>query len=183
MGLSSWLRDKFKKETPLQTLQISKIETPEKIVETKITPIRVPTVVYIGGRLALISRDLSELKQEMVSKSWFRTEYEDAGTGILEKLKEIDSKIESLNSLLKELSNVTKCIKPDLIKEPFYEETFNTKGKILEIIINSNKIRFKDLSNRLNISDPTLSKYLKILLSSNKIKRTRIGKAVFYETF
>jgi DNA-binding transcriptional ArsR family regulator len=181
MGLSSWLRNKFKREVPPSTLQISKIETPEKIIETKITPVRVPTVVDIGGRLALISRDLFELKQEMVSKSWFKTEYDDASSAILERLEKIDLKIESLNSLLKELSNVTKGIKPELSKEPFYQETFNTKDEILKTIINSKKIRFKDLSNRLNISDPTLSKYLKILLGLNKIKRTRTGKAVFYE--
>ena len=181
MSLGSWLRDKFKKESSLETLQISKIETPEKIVETKITPVKVPTIVDVGGKLALISRDLMELKQEMVSKSWFKSEYEDAGYAILERLEKIESNIESLNNLLNDLSNVTKAIKPDLSKEPLYEETFNTKEKILEIIINSKKIRFKGLSNKLKISDPTLSKYLKILLNSNKIKKTKIGKAVFYE--
>ncbi|MDI6825919.1 MAG: winged helix-turn-helix domain-containing protein [Candidatus Aenigmarchaeota archaeon] len=185
MGIGSWLKNKFKKETSLKMLQISRIETPERIVETKIRPVRIPTILDIGERLALLSRDLSDLKQEMVSKSWFRSEYEDIGSAVIEKLEKLESKVESLNNLLKnlsnQLSNLSGGIKPDLSKESFYEGTFDVERKILEIILKSKKIRYKDISRKLSVSDPTLSKYLKILLNSNKIKRTRTGKAVFYE--
>lgn len=186
MGLTSWLKSKFRKEIPqAETLQISKIETPEKIVETQIRPVRVPTILDIGERLAHISRDLLDLKQEMVSKNWFMSEYEDAGTKIFEKLESLESKIGSLNILLNNLSNqfsnLTAVTKPDLSKELPYKGPINPKEKILEIITEFKKIRYKEISNKINISDPTLSRYLKILLNSSKIKRMSVGKAVYYE--
>jgi DNA-binding transcriptional ArsR family regulator len=179
MGIGSWIKSKFKKELP-QALEVSKIETPEKIIETKIKPVRFPTILDIGERLAIISRDLSDLKQEMVSKSWFKSEYEDAGSLVLERLKIMETKLDSLNILLKELSNRLSNL-TEREKAITYERIFDLKEKIIEIIVNSKKVRYKDIINKLNISPPTLSKYLKYLTQTNKIKRTKIGKAVFYE--
>ena len=54
-------------------------------------------------------------------------------------------------------------------------------SEVVEILKKGGRVRFKDLSAKLKISDPTLSKYLKILCETNKTKRKKVGKAVYYE--
>jgi len=184
MSISSWLKSIFltEKEKPTTTtmepISILRTETPDKIIETKIRPVRVPTIMDIGERLALISRDLTHLRDEMISKSWFQTEYKGTDSEINEKLSMIESK---LNILINSLSNFTKEItKTDLIKIGYPLVTLSISDRILEIIKERKKIRYKDIRANMNVTDPTLCKYLNILLKSKKIKKTKQGKAVYY---
>jgi len=180
MSINTWLRSIFgakKKEHTTKTVEpipILRTETPEKIIETKIRPFRVPTIMDIGERLAIISRDLSYLKNEMVSRSWFKSEYQGTDTEIIEKLTTIESK---LNTLINTLSNFTK---PGLIKFNLPIK-LSVSDRILKIIKEKKKIRYKDIRVIMNVTDPTLCKYLKMLLKSKKIKKTKEGKAVYYE--
>ena len=187
MSISTWFKDIFgsKKENPrvktMEPISILRTETPEKIIETKIKPVKIPTIMDIGERLALIYHDLSHLKNEMVSRSWFKSEYEDTGTEIIEKLSTIESK---LNILINTLSNFTKQItKTDFTKIDYPQTKLSISEGILEIIKKKKKIRYKDIAASMNVTDPTLCKYLKILLKSKKIKKIKEGKAVFYILF
>jgi hypothetical protein len=191
MNVGSWLRTLFKSEKKerlqMKPISIFKIETPEKIVETKIQPVKIPTIVDIGERLGRICRDLSILKKEMVSKSWFKSEYEDTGELVVKKLDKVNIKLDTLiesfsrfnnefKTLLKKLSNFTKSTEPELGKI-----ITSTPDQIYNIIKRERKIRYKDIARMVPVTDPTLSKYLKKLVTNNKIKRTKIGKAVYYE--
>jgi Fic family protein len=192
MSVGSWFKALFKgekKERPqIKPIPVFKIETPEKIVETKIQPVKIPTIVDIGERLGRICRDLSILKEEMVSKSWFKFEYEDTGELVLNKLDKVNTKMDMLiesfsgfnnefKTLLKKLSNFTKnTVKPELSKV-----ILNTPDQVYNIIKREGKIRYKEIARMVSVTDPTLSKYLKKLVAAKKIKRTKIGKAVYYE--
>jgi len=190
MGLGSWLRNiivgkkEISEKSDISDITLTRLETPEKILETKIKPFKIPTTVEIGERLGFILRDLSDLKQEMISKSWLKTEYEDASPQIIDKLGKIESKLEELNDLINNLSNILSNLrvygKPELSK-PTPTKHLDINEKIIEIIQKSQKIRYKDIAKELNVTDPTITKHLKFLLDSNKIRKTKIGKAVFYE--
>jgi predicted DNA-binding transcriptional regulator len=189
MGFGSWLSNLLVKKKEFSTksegfeIPLTRTETSEKILETKIRPVRLPSTIEIGERLGFILRDLSDLKQEMVSKSWFKTEYEETSPEIIEKLGRIESKLEELNDLIKNLSNILSnfgYVKPELSK-PIVTERFDINEKILDIIGKSQKIRYRDIAKELNVTDPTIAKHLKLLLNSSKIRKTRVGKAVFYE--
>jgi hypothetical protein len=190
MGVGSWLKNIIvgKKEifekSETSDISLSRLETPEKILETRLRPIKIPTEVEIGERLGFILRDLSDLKQEMITKSWLKTEYEDASPQIIDKLGKIESKFEELNVLLNNLSNILSnfkgYVKPELSK-PTPIKHLDINEKIIEIIQKSQKIRYRDIANELNVTDPTITKHLKFLLVSNKIRKTKIGKTVFYE--
>jgi hypothetical protein len=189
MGFGSWLSNLLVKKKEFSTksegfeIPLTRTETSEKILETKIRPVKLPSIIEIGERLGFILRDLSDLKQEMVSKSWFKTEYEETSPEIIEKLGRIESKLEELNGLIKNLSNILSnfgYVKPELSK-PIVTERFDINEKILDIIEKSQKIRYRGIAKQLNVTDPTIAKHLKILLNSSKIRKTRVGKAVFYE--
>jgi hypothetical protein len=190
MGVGSWLKNIIvgKKEifekSETSDISLSRLETPEKILETRLRPIKIPTEVEIGERLGFILRDLSDLKQEMITKSWLKTEYEDASPQIIDKLGKIESKFEELNVLLNNLSNILSnfkgYVKPELSK-PTPIKHLDINEKIIEIIQKSQKIRYRDIANELNVTDPTITKHLKFLLVSNKIRKTKTGKTVFYE--
>lgn len=174
-----------RKEKREKTIPIFKIETPEKIVETKIQPVKVPTIVDIGERLGRIWSDISFLKQEMVTKTWFKEEYEDTGDVVLEKLEIISTKLDtllksfsSLEGKLKKLLNfLSNFTKPSFSPK----RVVNIREEIYDVIKNNEKIRYKEIANAVLVSDPTLSKYLKELVLSGRIKKTRVGKAVYYE--
>ena len=187
MGVGSWLKSMFKTEkrqindTSIEPIPILRMETPEKIVETKIKPVKIPTIMDIGERLGLISHDLTDLKREMVSKSWFKTEYEDSSPEIIDKLEKIESKLSVIQESLVKPTVLTKAItKPSIVKLS-YPETLNIQDKILDMIQKEKKIRYKDIATELPVSDPTLCKYLKKLLTMNRITKRRVGKAVYYE--
>jgi len=187
MSIGSWFKSIFasKKEQPngilIESIPILRKETPDKIIETEIRPIRIPTIMDIGERLAHISRDLSHLKNEMISKSWFKLEYEDTGSESIEKLSSIESK---LNILINTLSDFTKQFsKTDLIEIGYPKIKLSISDRILNIIKKKKKIRYKDIAASLDVTDPTLCKYLKILLESKKIKKVKEGKAVYYIPF
>jgi hypothetical protein len=190
MGVGSWLKNiivgkkEISEKSETSDIQLTRLETPEKILETRLRPIKIPTEVEIGERLGFILRDLSDLKQEMITKSWLKTEYEDASPQIIDKLGKIESKFEELNVLLNNLSNILSnfkgYVKPELSK-PTPIKHLDINEKIIEIIQKSQKIRYRDIANELNVTDPTITKHLKFLLVSNKIRKTKTGKTVFYE--
>jgi len=187
MGVGSWLKSMFKTEKEqindisFKPIPILRMETPEKIIETKIKPVKIPTIMDIGERLGLISHDLTDLKREMVSKSWFKTEYEDSSPEIIDKLEKIESKLNVLQESLVKFNVLTKEITKTPSTKLSYPETLNIHDKILDIIQKEKKIRYKDIAARLPVTDPTLCKYLKKLLIMNKITKRRVGKAVYYE--
>lgn len=185
MSIGSWLKSIFdtKEDKPtvttIEPISILKTETPDKIIETKIRPVRVPTIMDIGERLALISHDLTHLRDEMISRSWFKSQYTGSSGEVIERLSMIESK---LNILINTLNDFTKDInKTDLIKIGY--PTISVSDRILKIIKEGKKIRYKDIRASMNVTDPTLCKYLKILLESKKIKKIKEGKAVYYIPF
>jgi len=193
MRFGSWLSNLLvkkkevteKSETSVTSdLSFSRLETPEKIIETRVKPVRIPTTVEIGERLGFILRDLSNLKEEMISKSWLKNEYEDTSPLIIDKLSKVESRLEELNGLLNNLSNILSNLK--VYGKPELSKTITTKQldineKMLDIIKKSQRIRYRDIAKELNVTDPTIAKHLKLLLNSNKIRKTKVGKAVFYE--
>lgn len=85
MGIRSWLGKLLTTEThDINPISVYKLETPDKIIETKIQPVRVPSIVDVGERLALILRDIAHIKDEMISKAWFNQEFEDATPKIMD---------------------------------------------------------------------------------------------------
>jgi hypothetical protein len=195
MGLGSFLKSIFTDEKTngkddfTEPISILKTETPTKIFETRIKPVKVPSIVDVGERLGLIYRDVSEIKNEMVSKMWFKSEYEDKDEEMTDKLENISSKISILEEKIAELNDLTKLLSNNLSNnlaiQPREKSLIESKisDKILNLIEKEKKIRYKDIINNLGVSDPTLCKYLSSLLDSNKIKRIKDGKAVFYTTF
>jgi len=191
MGIKTLLH-KLLGEDNNQIVQIPiyRLETPDKIVETKIQPVKIPTIFDVSERLANLSHDIFILKNEMVSRSWFKNEFQDISPSIIDKLNEISNGIHSLqntfnnftNPIPSKLSNFTK----DTSSVQFadisrFTTLLNTSDIIYEIVKAHKKIRYKDIIKFVPISDPTLSKYLKILVSEKKIRRIKVGKAVFYE--
>jgi DNA-binding transcriptional ArsR family regulator len=195
MGLTSFLKSIFTDEKTngkddfTESISVLKAETPTKIFETRIKPVRVPNIVDVGERLGLIQRDVNEIKNEMVSKMWFEAEYEDKGDEITNKLENINSQINSLEQKIAELNDLTKLLSNNLSNNISTQKQENTlietkiPDRILKLIEKGKRIRYKDMINNLGISDPTLCKHLSSLLESNKIKRTKEGKAVFYATY
>jgi len=190
MEIVSWVKSIFKSKrsnvTSMEPITILKRETPTKIIETQIKPIKIPTIVDVGGKLGTISKEIMELKNDIVTKSWFKTEYEDTGSEVIDRLTRIEDTLGLLkNNILQfddNLSKFTKTIdKIELRKLPARIGVFGIPSQILDLLKERDQMRYKDLSGQLNISDPTLSKYLKILCNKNKIKRKKIGKAVYYE--
>ena len=177
MNVRSWLVNLLKKDTySISPLSVYKLETPDKIIETKIQPVRLPTVVDVGERLALLVRDISYLKKEMASKTWFMNEFEDVTPRIIDLLNEIN---ENSRTLLSKFTKTT--VAPQLSDIEHFAGSFNTSEFLLKIIKSHKKIRYKDIKKQMPVSDPTLSKYLKFLVKTNKIRRIKIGKAVFYK--
>lgn len=171
-------------------IPVYRVETPDKIVETKIQPVKIPSIFDVSERLANLSHDISALKNEMVSKSWFNNEFQDVSPSITDKLNEISNLIRSLqtsindftNSLSMRLSNFSKDTSPARLTDiARFNTSLNTPDMIHETIRTHGKTRYKDIIKSIPVSDPTLSKYLKILVSEGKIRRIKVGKAVFYE--
>jgi len=182
MGLRNFLKSLLGKKE-VTTLEVSRIETPEKIIETKIRPVKFPSILELGEKLGAISHEIREIREEMMTKTWFTTQYEDVSDVILEKLDKMKEDLEYIKNYLTSLNQITKNLSKNL---SYFSPTISKKevvpfkDKVYELIVQNKRIRFKDLIKRLNVSEPTLSKYLKILLQEGKIKRTKRKKAVFY---
>ena len=186
MGIRTWLTKVLKKEDhQIQSIPVYKLETPDKIVETKIQPVKIPTIFDVGERLSNLSHDITLLKNEMLTRSWFDKEFEDTSPAILEKLNEINDRLSSLhnnfNNFTSRLSNFTKDTDSTQFTDINHFTHLNTPEIIYKIIKTHKRARYKDIKKSVPISDPTLSKYLKILVSKKKIRRIKVGKAVFYE--
>ena len=190
MGIRTLLNKLLKKDSNQTTpIPVYRLETPDKIVETKIQPVKIPTVFDISERLANLSHDISGLKNEMVSRSWFKNEFEDTSPSLIEKLDEINDNLQSLqdgftnftNSFSSKLSNFTKDTVFQFTDVDHFSTHLNTSEIIYKVIKSHKKTRYRDIIKHVPVSDPTLSKYLKILVHDKKIRRTKIGKAVFYE--
>jgi len=182
MRLISWFKSLYEKDksinTNFESISVFKTESPGKIIETKIRPVKIPTIVDIVDRLSSIFYELNSLKNDMVSKSWFQVQYEDSTVDVLNRLDSIER---ALNNINLKLSNFTKSISD--FKKPeseLLEPPLSVSERIYNIIRIKKHVRFKDIVNLLPFSDPTISKYLKILTNSKKIKRVKTGKAVFY---
>jgi len=178
------------KSDQIEPISVYRVETPDKIVETKIQPVKLPTVFDISERLVNLSNDIYLLKNEMVSRSWFKNEFQDISPSITDKLDKIHETLLSLqdafnnftNAFSSKLSNFTKDGETISFADiNHFNAPLSTSEVIHEIIKKNKKIRYKDIIKHVPISDPTLSKYLKILTTKNKIRRIKIGKAVFYE--
>lgn len=181
MGFASTLKSIFrtKKKESVPSEEYSQfIEFPtQKIIETRIKPIKIPTLLDLGGKLEIILNSVQDIKHEMVSKAWLRAEY-DEGRKIVEKLDNIDQKLNSLlNVMNKFVVNLSVTE-----KEKSEEKThgLHPTEKILSIISQKERINFSDLRNLVDISNPTLSKYLKQLLEKNKIEKEKEGRFIYY---
>jgi len=191
MSIKTWLKNVLKKDArQISPIPVYRLETPDKIVETKIQPIKLPTTFDISERLVNLSRDISDLKNEMVSRSWFKTEFEDLSPSVVDKLDEISNDLKSLQDnftnftklLSSRLSNFSKDITiPNFTDINHFSAHLNTAEVIYRVIKSHKKTRYKDIIKQVPVSDPTLSKYLKILVHDKKVRRVKIGKAVFYE--
>lgn len=191
MGIKTLLSKLLKKDSDqISPIPVYRLETPDKIIETKIQPVKIPTTFDISERLANLSHDISGLKNEMVSRSWFKTEFEDVSPSVVDKLDEISNELKSLQNnftnftklLSSRLSNFSKDIAiPNFADINHFSAHLNTAEVIYKVIKSRKKTRYKDIIKHVPVSDPTLSKYLKILVHDKKIRRVKVGKAVFYE--
>jgi len=185
MGIGSWLKSVLSKEEQSdklggftdQSLSVFRRESPQKVLETRIRPVKVPNLIDIGERLGTITKDVYAIKQKMVTKLWIQDAYDDSS--IVDRLDTIN---ESISQLENRLSNFTKPLSKKLSDPKKFEiEGSSIAESILKFLENNKGSRYKELKNALNISDPTLSKYLRRMLESGKITRSKAGKAVFYE--
>ena len=189
MGLISRIKSMFTTEndkyidTSFKDIPIFKTETPEKIVETRIKPIKIPTILDLGEKLSGIFNNLSLLKEEIVTKSWFLDQYEDASHEIINRLNEVNKALHNVQSLLINTNNLTKNLSDVISKsQPVtYHKKLSPSEMILNVLKNNKRVRYKDIVSVVPFSDPTISHYIKLLLKNNKIKRSKFGKAVYYE--
>lgn len=167
MGIFNWFRHKqyiHQKEDISQNLHdisipIYRTESKDKILETRIRPVKIPTIVDIGEKLGLILKELQEIKFEMVSKSWLNSEYNDTND-ISKKIDIILQEIQSIN---------------------YYDKNIIKKADdIIELLASGNKMTYSEIKEKIGITDPTLSRQLKTLVDNNTIKRERKGRSVFY---
>jgi len=181
MGIFSRFKYLFKSkdsnppDNSLPEFSVFKTETPEKIIETRIKPIKIPTILDLGEKLSYLSLHLSSLKEDVVTKSWFLSQYEDASNEILNSLNDINKVVYEIKDILTDTKNLSKNL------SNISNKKLNASDMILNILKENEKLRFRDIVSLLPFSDPTISKHIKILLNNNKIKRTKSGKAVFYE--
>lgn len=186
MGIISRIKTMFTSEKYIDTefneISVLKTETPEKIVETRIKPVKIPTILDLGEKLSSISNNLSSLRQEIITKSWF-SQYEEASHEILNHLDNLTKTLSDIENLLINTNNLTKNLSDSL--SVHQSLTFNKKPTpsemILSVIKNNKRVRYKDIVSMVPFSDPTISKHIKTLLNDNKILKSNVGKAVYYE--
>lgn len=175
MGIFDWFKDEKPKEKEINSSQkletvsipIYKAENKDKIMETHIRPVKIPTIVDIGEKLGRILKELEEIKIEMVSKSWLNSQYNDTND-ISQKIDTILKKLES-----------PKKIEKDVVKELSVDIT-KKRDNIIQLLSKKNKLTYSQIKNEIGVSDPTLSRRLKSLVKRNLIKREKKGRSVFY---
>jgi len=168
MGFLSWFKQKKEKESQeLQdiSMPIYRKETEDKIMETRIRPVKIPTILDLGEKLGLILEELQKIKINMVSKDWLISEYDDTSE-MTNKLDTILQDINNLNFLTKDLRGLSSKT----------EET----NIIFDLLSQEGKLNYSHIKNKTGLSDPTLTKQLKQLTTQGKISRERQGKSVFY---
>lgn len=191
MSIKTFFNELLGKETnQIAPISVYRVETPDKIVETKIQPVKIPNIFDVSERLANLAHDISALKNDMVSRSWFKDEFQDISPSITDKLNEISAILRSLQTTINNFTNLFSSKLSNFTKDGTstqfsdlnrFNVSLGISGIIYEIIKTHEKIRYKDIIKSVPASDPTLSKYLKILVSENKIRRIKVGKAVYYE--
>jgi len=170
-------KERVKEKKSSGEITVYRKETPEKILEAKIKPIKIPTIVDIGEKLGMISSALVNIKHEMVTKAWLRAEY-DEGKEIIKKLEIIDKKLDDLRDLI----TIPYYPEQKVNERATLEKTVETSltDKILDVISEKGKITYGELRKSIDISDPTLSKYLKRLLKEGKIRKEKQGRFIYY---
>jgi len=171
MGILSWLRQK-KETEPKQKSQkledfsipIFRTEDDKRILETRIKPVKIPTIVDIGEKLGLILKQLEEIKTEMVSKSWLNTQYDDTSV-MSQKIDMILKKIQPVNF--------------EITDEILHKEK-NDADEIIRLLSQQDKLTYSKIKEKTGLSDPVLSHRLKKLVNKNKLNRQRKGRSVFY---
>jgi hypothetical protein len=191
VSIKTFFNELLGKETnQIAPISVYRVETPDKIVETKIQPVKIPNIFDVSERLANLAHDISALKNDMVSRSWFKDEFQDISPSITDKLNEISAILRSLQTTINNFTNLFSSKLSNFTKDGTstqfsdlnrFNVSLGISGIIYEIIKTHEKIRYKDIIKSVPASDPTLSKYLKILVSENKIRRIKVGKAVYYE--
>lgn len=184
MNILEKLKNTLKKK---DTTVYEKPQDTQKTIETNIRPVKIPTLLDLGGKLQMIFNDVEHIKQEMVSKAWFRAEY-DEGEEIIKKLEVIEQKLNDLQKItpqLNDLSNKLSYLPKEhritinRIKET---EISNQAKKLLDTVTQKKKVNYTELKNFVGMSDPTISKYLKQLLKQNKIEKEKVGRFAYYST-
>ena len=141
---------------------------------------------YTGKSIKEIERSLSRIEAQMVTKDWFKTEFEDQTPKIIETLENIKKAVENhdlsvqnrfkaIQSSLDRLHNL--AIKtPEPIKTEILKEIKTIKAQIplsdrmkelISVVKSVGELSYKDLATRLGITVPALRGLL-----SNTLKRT-----------
>lgn len=136
-------------------MPIYRRETEDKIMETRIRPVKIPTIVDLGEKLGLILKEIQEIKTAMVSKDWLRSEYNDTSE-ITNKLDTILQNFNNLNFLSQNLRGLSYPVEKTNI--------------ILDLLSQEGKLNYSQIKNKTGLSDPTLTKQLKQLTTQKNIK-------------
>ena len=146
--------------------------------------------VTIGGLVKGISKDdmllgVSMLRNENLANIFYRLKLIEAfGTGIPKIMESyhsflIEPKIEITDNAFK-----ITLYNTGIVKKPINDSinAFLTEGeqKVIELFVNEDSIRRKDIEKNLSISQPMAVKYLKNLLEKGVIKKIGNGKNVRY---
>lgn len=141
---------------------------------------------YTGKSIKEVERSLSRIERQMVTKDWFKTEFDDQTPELIENLENIRKAVErhdvsvqnrfkSIQSVLDRLQRVAvkapEPIKTDILREIETMRSqipLSTKMKELVSVVRSvGELSYKDMATRLSITTSALRGLL-----SNTMKRT-----------
>jgi len=146
---------------------------------------------YTGRSLREIERSLLRIESQMVTKDWFKTEFEDKTPQLLEILKVVrqalekheaamQKRFESIQSALEKLTGVAKRA-PKPIRREILKEVQAIKRQVplsqkmqrlLAIVKESGEISYDELGAKLGITTSALRGLLSNTLKrTNKLKR------------
>lgn len=197
MGFFDWLKKKFEtKEGPaeippkpvpeereLVAKWVEEISTNLRLLREEFKEASVPVEEVRGPILKGINR-LAEKLDGIKTNT--------------DKIPEIQDSLKLLNELSNSLSDLKQLVK-QIPKEPLkmepkhlipLKQEFEAKLETMEGIILPRRIEailadgrprsFKELKQILNTTDPTLAKYLKIMVDQGKLEREIVGRRTFY---